>query len=108
MELFGSLTAALRTTRGGNVMFSASKTWLPRGTVIVLVCLANECFADVPAPLSPTNTFAPASEPAHSPFELFLFVLAVIRLFSELEEREDQQEKRNQEDCRANGEHEKG
>lgn len=40
-----------RTTRSGNVMFSVSKTWLSRGTVIVLVCLGKACFADAPAPL---------------------------------------------------------
>ena len=44
---------------------------------MALLCLATTCAAQAPAPLSPTNIFAPASRPAHLVFGLSLFVVAV-------------------------------
>jgi len=58
-------------------MFSVTKRWFSRGTAIVLFGLPKTCFAEAPAPLSPTNIFAPESKPAHLVFGLSLFVLAV-------------------------------
>jgi cytochrome c oxidase subunit II len=44
--------------------------------IVVFLCLVSAAFPS-PAPLSPTNIFAPASTPADSIFGLSLFVLAV-------------------------------
>ena len=48
-----------------------------RGITLALLCLPRVCFAETPAPLSPTNIFAPASRPAHLVFGLSLFVVTV-------------------------------
>jgi len=58
-------------------MVDASKTWLSNGAFLLLLCLGNECRAEVHAPRSPTNIFAPASEPAYSLFGFSLLVLIV-------------------------------
>jgi cytochrome c oxidase subunit II len=47
------------------------------GVTVARLCLQEMCFAQAPAPLSPTNIFAPASKPAHALFGLSLFVLTV-------------------------------
>lgn len=59
-----------------NTRFSSALITL--ATFVLIVCSGCMAAVNEPAvPLSPTNIFAPASTPAHSIFELSLFVLAV-------------------------------
>jgi len=59
------------------VISSTSTKWLVCGIVNLTVCLVADFCATASAQSSPTNIFAPASEPAHSLVGLSLFVLAV-------------------------------